>query len=60
MFYVDDMLTVGKDKTTIEELKKKLHKTCSMKELGKACHILQMRIERERLKKILRCLTIQL
>ena len=50
--YVDDMLIAKCDRAEIGKLNWQLHKKFSMKELGEAQHILGMRIERERTKKI--------
>ena len=36
LIYVDDMLIVGRDKSKIENLKKKLNKSFHMKDLGHA------------------------
>ena len=44
LLYVDDMLVVGKNISKIEELKKELFKSFSMKDLGHAKKILSMRI----------------
>uniref|UniRef100_A0A3Q7ED08 Reverse transcriptase Ty1/copia-type domain-containing protein n=1 Tax=Solanum lycopersicum TaxID=4081 RepID=A0A3Q7ED08_SOLLC len=46
LLYVDDMLIVGKNTSKIDELKKKLCKSFSMKDLGDAKQILGMRITR--------------
>ena len=46
-------LYVGKDKASIMELKKKLHKNFSMKELREDQHILGMRIQQDRSQEIL-------
>ena len=48
MLYVDDMLIVGKNISKIDELKKELCKSFSMKDLGHAKKILGMRITRLR------------
>ena len=48
LLYVDDMLIVGKNTSKIDELKKELCKSFSMKELGHAKQILGMRITRLR------------
>ena len=53
ILYVDDMLIAGKNRALIEELKQRLHEKFSIKGLGDAPHILGMRIERDRLRKIL-------
>ena len=44
LLYVDDMLIVGKNTSKINELKKELCKSFSMKDLGHAKQILDMRI----------------
>ena len=46
LLYVDDMLIVGKNTSKIDELKKELCKSFSMKDLGHAKKILGMRITR--------------
>ena len=48
LLYVDDMLIVGKNTSKIDELKKELCKSFSMKDLGHAKQILGMRITRLR------------
>ncbi|KAH0685102.1 hypothetical protein KY289_022854 [Solanum tuberosum] len=48
LLYVDDMLIVGKNTSKIDELKKELRKSFSMKDLGHAKQILGMRITRLR------------
>ena len=48
LLYVDDMLIVGKNISKIDELKKELFKSFSMKELGHAKQILGIRINRLR------------
>ena len=53
ILYADDMLIVGKDRAVIVELKQKLHKTFSIKELENAWHMLGMRIEKNWLWKTL-------
>ena len=45
--YVDDMLIVGKNTSKIDELKKELCKSFSMKDLGHAKKILGMRITQD-------------
>ena len=45
ILYVDNMLIVGKDKTVIAELKEKLHRKFSMKELENSQHTLNIRID---------------
>ena len=54
ILYVDDMLIASSDRAEIGKLKRQLHEKFSMKELGDARHILGMRIERDRTKKILK------
>ena len=44
ILYVDDMLIVGKNIHEVDALKSKLNATFDMKDLGKANHILGMRI----------------
>ena len=48
LWYVDDMLIVGKNTSKIDELKKELCKSFSMKDLGHAKQILGMKITRLR------------
>lgn len=48
LFYVDDMLVVEGDLKRIKELKKKLGKKFTMKDLGSVKQILEMRITRNR------------
>ena len=48
LLYVDAMLIVGKNTSKIDELKKELCKSFSMKDLGHAKQILGMRITRLR------------
>uniref|UniRef100_A0A3Q7HQM3 Reverse transcriptase Ty1/copia-type domain-containing protein n=1 Tax=Solanum lycopersicum TaxID=4081 RepID=A0A3Q7HQM3_SOLLC len=48
LLYVDDMLTMGKNTSKIDELKKESCKSFSMKDLGHAKQILGMRITRLR------------
>ena len=48
LLYVDDMLILGKNTSKIDELKKELCKSFSMKDLGHAKQILGMRITRLR------------
>ena len=48
LLYVDDMLIVGKNTSKIDELKKELCQSFSMKDLGHAKQILGMRITRLR------------
>ncbi|CAL5393971.1 unnamed protein product [Camellia sinensis] len=48
LLYVDDMLIVGQDATTIRSLKKELLQSFDMKDLGPAQQILGMNIVRDR------------
>ncbi|PKI76846.1 hypothetical protein CRG98_002832 [Punica granatum] len=48
LLYVDDMLLVGHDMSTIAELKKELSKSFAMKDLGLVNQILGMYISRDR------------
>jgi ATP-binding cassette subfamily B (MDR/TAP) protein 1 len=48
LLYVDDILFVGKNASMIAKLKKELSKSFSMKDLGPAKCIVDMRIERGR------------
>ena len=48
MFYVDDMLVVGQDKESINELKAQLAREFEMKDLEAAGQILGMKILRDR------------
>ena len=48
ILYVDDMLIAGKSLKEMDVLKKGLHQTFDMKDLGHASHILGMRITRDR------------
>ena len=45
LFYVDDILIVGRNISRIDELKKQLIKSFSMKDLGLVKKILGIRIE---------------
>ena len=42
ILYVNDILIAGRDRAAIEDLKQRLHKNISMKELREALHILGM------------------
>ena len=53
ILYVDDMLIDGKNAHEVDALQAKLHENFDMKDLGEANHILGMRIERDRDKKLL-------
>ena len=45
LLYVDDILIVGRNVSTIDKLKKQLSKSFSMKDLGPTKKILSIRIE---------------
>ena len=47
---VDDMLIAGKHETTLQELKCKLKSAFPMKDLGKAEHILGIKLRQDRQK----------
>lgn len=53
ILYVDDMLIAGSCTQELVALKKELHKTFEMTDLGNANHILRMRILRDRSKRTL-------
>ena len=53
ILYVDDMLIAGRQLVEISALKSKMAKAFDMKDMGEASHILGMRIQRDRSKKIL-------
>ncbi|MCO5572094.1 hypothetical protein L7F22_025845 [Adiantum nelumboides] len=53
ILYVDDMLVVGKDKHNVDALKEKLTDTFDMKNVCNASHILDMRIIRDRSRRLL-------
>ena len=53
ILYVDDMLIAGSCTQELVALKKELHKTFEMIDLGNANHILGMRILRDRGKRTL-------
>jgi hypothetical protein len=54
ILYVDDMLIIaGKHLEEISALKSKMAKSFDMKDMGEASHILGMRIERDRSKKLI-------
>jgi len=53
LLYVDDMIVVGYDPKKISALKKALSKSFAMKDLGSAKKILEMKITRDRSKKLL-------
>ena len=53
ILYVDDMLIAGRQLAEISALKSKMAKAFDMKDMGEASHILGMRIQRDRSKKIL-------
>ncbi|RDX84971.1 hypothetical protein CR513_33902, partial [Mucuna pruriens] len=48
LLYVDDIIIVGQDIRTINELKKELNGVFEMKDLGAARHILRMEIKRDK------------
>ncbi|KAK0597070.1 hypothetical protein LWI29_021536 [Acer saccharum] len=48
LFYVDDMLIIGRNSSRIDRLKMQLSKDFAMKDLGPAKQILGIRIHRER------------
>ena len=51
LLYVDDILSVGRNVSRIDKLKKQLRKSFSMKDLGSVKKILGIRIERDRASK---------
>ncbi|MCO5609401.1 hypothetical protein L7F22_063627 [Adiantum nelumboides] len=53
VLYVDDMLITGKDKHNVDALKSKLSENFSMKDFGNASHILGMRINHNRSRRLL-------
>ena len=53
ILYVDDMLLGGRQMAKISVLKSKMAKVFDMKDMGEASHILGMRIEQDRSKKML-------
>ncbi|MCO5569096.1 hypothetical protein L7F22_022803 [Adiantum nelumboides] len=53
VLYVDDMLIAEKDKHNVDAFKSKLSETFAMKDLGNASHILGMRINRNRSRRLL-------
>ncbi|MCO5583792.1 hypothetical protein L7F22_037706 [Adiantum nelumboides] len=53
VLYVDDMLIAKKDKHNVDALKSKLSETFAMKNLGNASHILGMRINLNRSRRLL-------
>ena len=50
VLYIDDMLLVGKKKSTLNGLKRQLNSPSSMKDIGEVEHILGMRLKRDRRK----------
>ena len=53
ILYVYDMLLAGRQMAEISALKSKMAKVFDMKDMGEASHILGMRIQRDRSKKML-------
>lgn len=51
--YLDDILIAGRQLAKIIALKSKMAKAFKMKDMGKASHILSMRIQRDRSRKLL-------
>ena len=47
LFYVDDILIVGQDASKIDNLKRELNKSFTMKDLGLAKQIIDMKISRD-------------
>ena len=53
VLYVDDILLIGNDVPTLQEVKSWLGKCFAMKDLGEASYILGIRIVRERSKRLI-------
>jgi Reverse transcriptase (RNA-dependent DNA polymerase) len=53
VLYVDDILLIGNDIPTLEEVKSSLKKMFSMKDLGDAAYVLGIRIYRDRSMKLI-------
>jgi Reverse transcriptase (RNA-dependent DNA polymerase) len=54
ILYVDDILLIGNDISTLDEVKSSLKKVFSIKDLGEAAYILGIKIYRDRSKKLIR------
>jgi Reverse transcriptase (RNA-dependent DNA polymerase) len=53
VLYVDDILLIGNDIPTLEEVKSSLKKIFSMKDLGEAAYVLGIRIYRDRSRRLI-------